>query len=191
MRVKIVGTRKTENGYTLVVKAKKKDLMDIQLPSQIYRGMLNSGRKLTGRKLFLRGDKLEFPVRGRLLSADPVEGGFVSVNVQRKGRTWATEIPADIFEKAASKVGGNPVGLKMKAFGNKVKFRLRGTVTALEGEGSALSVSIRAKDGTVRVLPFGGERVALKASAKGKKVRLVTGKAKKAKKAKAPTAQTR
>ena len=181
MRVKIVGTRKTDAGYTLVVKAKKTGLKDIQLPSQTYLGMVKSEKKLTGRKLFLRGDKLEFPVRGRLLSAEPVSGGLVAINVQRKGKTWVTEIPADLFKKAAAKVGGSPVGLKMKAFGDKVKFRLRGTVTALEGEGSTLSVAIRSKDGTVRVLPFGGERVALKASARGKKVRIATGKAKKVK----------
>ena len=173
MRCRIVGTKQVQNGYQIVLRASKgKTLHEVALDPIVYKSLIGSRKKLIGRKAFLAANAILFPAKGRLMAVEAGPRGGKLLTVQGKKETVKVEVPASLYTKASNRVGGNPVGLKVRSFGDKLRFWATGTVVGISKSPTGYVASIRGKDGTVRKVQLAGQAFNLKAKLSGKKLKL-------------------
>jgi hypothetical protein len=168
MFCKVVGTKQSANGYSIVLRSRKgKSLQEVALDPQVYTQILRTERKLVGRKVFLAGSSLLFPVKGKLLAAEAAPNGGKILTIQGKKRTYTVSVPASLYLKASEAVGGNPVGLRVKSFGSKLKFRSKGTIVGISKTASGYIAAIRGKTGEIRKVHLANQGLKLRAKLKG------------------------
>jgi hypothetical protein len=173
MHCKVVGTRQVANGYSIVLRANKsKDIREVTLDPTVYTQILSGEKKLVGRKVFLTGSSILFPVKGRLLAAETSQNGGKVLTIQGKKRSYTVTVPTSLYLKASEAVGGNPVGLKVRSFGDKLEFRSKGTIVGISKTASGYMATLRGKMGDLRKVHLANQGLKLRAKIAGGKLKI-------------------